>query len=84
MIGDFAAAVVALRWLIAACAFLFLGALYAIALMDLREADRKIQDLEQKAADQAEGLRIARRTIAILRSARHRRQPIIAGRVVDQ
>jgi hypothetical protein len=83
MIGDFAAAVVALRWLIVASAVLFLGALYAIALMDLRAADRRIQELERKTADQADGLRIAHRTIAILRRAR-RRQPIIAGRVVDQ
>lgn len=83
MIGDVVTVVVALRWLIVACGFAFLGALYAIALMDLREADRQIQALQRKTNDQAEDLRVAHRTIAILRHAR-RRQPIIAGRVVDQ
>lgn len=83
MIGDFVTVVVALRWLIAFTAFATLGAFYSIALTDLREADRKIRDLQQQSADLAEGLQIARRTVALLRVAR-RRQPIIAGRVVDQ
>jgi cell division protein FtsB len=84
MVDNFIIALVALRWLFVLTGIAMLAVFLWTAHMDLREANRRIAELEAENDDLAQDLSTARRTITLLRggSAR-RRQPIIAGRVIQ-